>query len=102
MSKTLAEWKDRLNEVGLAWALAQNLPDIIADPQARANDFFVTFDHPQYGPIEEMACPIKLSKTPATIRTPAPEFSQHTEEILLEHGYTWEDCEQFKQQHIIA
>jgi crotonobetainyl-CoA:carnitine CoA-transferase CaiB-like acyl-CoA transferase len=33
---------------------------------------------------------------------PAPEFGQHTEEVLLEYGYSWEDIEQFKQQRIIA
>ena len=63
---------------------------------------FVAFDHPTYGRIEVIANPINLSKTPATIRMPAPEFSQHTEEVLLEYGYTWEDIEQFKQQGIIA
>ncbi|MFC1982932.1 CaiB/BaiF CoA transferase family protein [Chloroflexota bacterium] len=102
LSKTLAEWKDRFNEAGLPYAPAQKLTEVTADPQARANDFFATFDHPTYGPIEVIACPIKLSKTPASIRTPAPEFSQHTEQVLLEHGYTWEDIEQFKQQGIIA
>lgn len=33
---------------------------------------------------------------------PAPEFGQHTEEILLEYGYTWEDIARFKQEGIIA
>jgi crotonobetainyl-CoA:carnitine CoA-transferase CaiB-like acyl-CoA transferase len=32
---------------------------------------------------------------------PAPEFSQHTEEILLEHGYAWEDITQLKDQGVI-
>jgi len=36
------------------------------------------------------------------VRKPAPEFGQHTEEILLEYGYTWEDITQFKEQGIIA
>jgi len=33
---------------------------------------------------------------------PAPELGQHTEEILLEHGYTWQDIARFKEQGIIA
>jgi crotonobetainyl-CoA:carnitine CoA-transferase CaiB-like acyl-CoA transferase len=33
---------------------------------------------------------------------PAPEFGQHTEEILLENGYTWQDIAEFKQQGVIA
>ena len=102
LSKALDEWRVRLTEAGLPWAPIQSLPEVISDPQARANDFFATYDHPTYGRIEIVANPIKLSKTPATVRMPAPEFGQHTEEVLLEHGYTWEDIEQFKEEGVIA
>lgn len=100
LSKTLAEWKPRLR--GLPFSPIQNFLEVVNDPQARANDFFVPFDHPAYGRIEVIASPINLSETPATIRMPAPEFGQHTEEVLLECGYTWEDIAQFKEQRIIA
>lgn len=99
-SKTLDEWKARLSEI--PYGPIQNFIEVINDPQARANDFFVPIDHPTYGRMEVVASPILLSKTPATIRTPAPEFGQHTEEILLEYGYTWEDIAGFKEQGIIA
>jgi len=100
--KTLNEWKIILNETGLNWAPIQTPREVVTDPQARANNFFATYDHPVYGQMEVVANPIKLSKTPATIRTPAPEFGQHTEEVLLELGYTWGDIMLFKQQKVIA
>jgi crotonobetainyl-CoA:carnitine CoA-transferase CaiB-like acyl-CoA transferase len=99
-TKTLYEWKPLL--AGIPYAPSQNYIEVINDPQARDNDFFVPFDHPNYGRIEVVANPIKLSENPATIRLPAPEFGQHTEEVLLEYGYTWEDIEQFKKQRVIA
>ena len=99
LTRTLDEWKVCL--AGIPFAPVQNLSEVIADPQAIANDFFLPFDHPTYGRIEVVANPIHLSKTPPTVRTPAPEFSQHTEEVLLECGYTWKDIERFKQQQII-
>jgi crotonobetainyl-CoA:carnitine CoA-transferase CaiB-like acyl-CoA transferase len=43
-----------------------------------------------------------MSETPATYRLPAPEFSQHTEEILLEIGYSWEDIAVLKQNGAVA
>ncbi|MFC1989567.1 CaiB/BaiF CoA transferase family protein [Chloroflexota bacterium] len=101
-SKTLDEWKIPLNEKEITWAPVQNLPEVITDPQARANDFYVPFDHPTYGRIEVIANPVRLSMSPEVISRPAPEFNQHTEEILLEHGYTWEDIKQFKEQGVIA
>jgi len=102
LSKTLGEWKIRLDNAGLPWAPVQNLPEVTADPQARANDFFVSYDHPTYGRIEVVANPIKLSKAPSKVRMPAPELGQHTEEVLLEYGYTWEDIARFKEQGVIA
>ncbi len=57
---------------------------------------------PTHGPMELVGNLIKLGKTPATIRIPGPEFSQHTEEILLELGYTWEDIDRFKELKVIA
>ena len=101
LSRTLDEWKLRFSEVVFPWAPIQTLPEVINDPQARANDLFVHLDHPTYGRIEVLACPIKLSKTPATVRTPAPESGQHTEEVLLELGYTGEDIARFREQGAI-
>jgi crotonobetainyl-CoA:carnitine CoA-transferase CaiB-like acyl-CoA transferase len=101
MSRTLAEWKIRLTEASFPWGPVQTLPEVIIDPQARANGFFVPFEHPNYGRIELVANPVNLSETPATIRTLAPEFGQHTEETLLECGYSWADIGEFKKERVI-
>ena len=102
LTRTLDEWKVRLTSAGLPWAPVASLPEVISDPQARANDFFAAYEHPTHGPIEIVANPMHLSKTPASVRMPAPEFGQHTEEILLEYGYIWEDIARFKEQGVIA
>ena len=102
LSKTLKEWQPILNREGIPWAASQTLSEVVDDPQAKANDFFVAFDHPTHGPMKVAANPINLSKTPSTVRLPAPEFSQHTEEILLEAGYSWEDIIRLKEDEIIA
>jgi len=100
LSKTLDEWKPRIE--GIPHAVHQSLREVINDPQARANDFFVAYDHPVYGRIEALANPVMLSETPASVRMPAPECGQHTEEVLLEYGYTWEDIAQLKDRGIIG
>jgi len=101
-SKTLDESKKCLSEAGIPFGPQQKLSEVINDPQAKANDYFVPFNHPTYGRIEVVANPIRLSENPATLRMPAPEFSQHTEEVLLEIGYNWDDIAQLKQQGVIA
>lgn len=99
-SKTLAEWKPLF--IDIPSSPVQKLTEVANDEQARANDFFVTLDHPVHGPIEVVAPPVKFSRTPASVRKAAPEHGQHTEEVLLEYGYTWEDITQFKEQGLIA
>ena len=81
--KDLKEVFQRLTENGIPFALQQKISEVIHDPQARANNYFAQFDHPEHGPIEIPASPLALSETPATYRLPAPRFSQHTEETLL-------------------
>ncbi len=93
-SKTLEEWLPLLE--GIPYAPVQSLKEAVTDIQAKASDCFVSYDHPSQGRIEQVANPVKMSKTPSSIRMPAPEFGQHTEEILLEYGYTWDDIIAFK------
>jgi len=99
LTKTLDEWRPLISN--LPASPYQTLIDVIRDPQAKANSFFIPYDHPNYGRMEIMASPVNMSQTPATIRMPAPEFGQHTEEVLLETGYSWEEIERFKEEEVI-
>jgi len=99
LGRTLEEWKDILS--GIPFASLQNLVEVTSDPQARANGMFVSYEHPTYGRIEGVANPVNLSKTPATVRMPAPELGEHTEQVLVEFGYTRDDVALFKQQGVI-
>jgi crotonobetainyl-CoA:carnitine CoA-transferase CaiB-like acyl-CoA transferase len=100
LSKTLAEWRPLLTF--MPNATIQTMLEAVNDPQARANGMFITTDHPVHGKLEVIANPVNLSKTPASYRLPAPEFSQHTEEVLLESGYTWDDIAGFKERGVIG
>ena len=99
-TRPLAEWLPRFERIPSA--PIQKLLEVVNDPQAKANDFFVKLDHPAYGPIDVIAPPVKFSQTPASVRTAAPEFGQHTEEVLIEAGYTWEQIEEFHKKGVIA
>ena len=99
-SKTLAHWKQRL--AGFPGSAVQNSKEVIADAQARANDHFVSFDHPEHGAQEMVAGPMKLSKTPASAGKPAPSLGEHTGEILKAHGYTPGEIAQLRRQGVVA
>jgi len=75
--------------------------EVINDPQALANNFYVEVEHPDAGNIRLLTTPVQFSRNPASLRTTCPELGQHNEEILLELGYTWDDIAQLKEQGVI-
>jgi len=99
LGKPLAQWRPLMGDIPAS--PMQTLVEVMNDPQAIANDYFPEYDHPGYGPMKIVASPVNLSETPATVREPAPEFGQHTEEILMEAGYSWEEIEAFQEEGII-
>ena len=66
-----------------------------------ANNYIIEYDHPAAGKMKMMGMPVHLSQTPGSVRTPAPEFGEHTEEVLLELGYTWEDIAGLREEEAI-
>jgi crotonobetainyl-CoA:carnitine CoA-transferase CaiB-like acyl-CoA transferase len=77
--------------------------DVANDPQILDNKYVVEYEQPSLGKIKSAGCPIKFHKTPAGVQSPAPEFGQHTEEVLLEiGGYSWDEITQFKEEGVIG
>ena len=76
-----------------------DLPD---DPQVRANDYIVPLEHPTFGRVETVGMPFELTETPGKVRRAAPEFGEHTEEILTDVcGYSWDDVARLKEAKAI-
>jgi crotonobetainyl-CoA:carnitine CoA-transferase CaiB-like acyl-CoA transferase len=92
-TKPADEWVALFRRHDLLIEVVQDYGEIGADPQVIENHMLDTLDHPAHGPLQMVAAGVNLSATPATIRTPAPEYGQHTEEVLLEAGYSWEEIE---------
>lgn len=96
-SASRQEWGSRLDAHGLIWAPVQSLEEVMVDPQVRANDFLTEVEHPSFGPYEAIATPLKFGRSEVGARGPAPAAGQHTEEVLLEAGYTWEDLTRLRE-----
>lgn len=94
LTRTRDEWIKGFEAVDIPVGPVNDYGDLANDPQMEANDYIVNFNHPAAGPIKVVGPPVRLSKTPGSIRTGAPELGQHKEEVLLEYGFTWDDIAQ--------
>ena len=90
-TRTTAEWVARLRAAQQRFAPVRTHAEVAVDPQAFANGYLFRATHPTWGEITVMGNPIRFSATPAHPAVVAPELGQHTEEVLLAHGFTRED-----------
>jgi crotonobetainyl-CoA:carnitine CoA-transferase CaiB-like acyl-CoA transferase len=96
------EWVEDLCGQGLPVAPVQDYGQLARDPQVIANDYVVDYDH-RSGDRRRIVGPaVQLMGTPGSIRHGAPEFDQHTEEVLLEFGFSWDDVSRLKAEGAIG
>ncbi len=101
--RSAAEWVERLDEHGIPASPVNNLADLAADPQAWANGYLAEMHCDEVNrDVVVRGLPVRLSKTPGSVRTLGPELGQHTEEILVDVlGYSWDDIGELKTQGAI-
>ena len=95
------EWIDLMKKADIPCGPVNDYLDVASDPQVLANGYIQELEHPNLGKIRVPSSPIKMSKHETGARHFAPELGQHTEEILLEMGYSWDEIAALKDQQVI-
>ncbi len=85
------DWVEFLCARGLPVAPVQDYGQVADDPQVVANNYIVPFELPDGTPSRMVGPAVQLARSPGTIRHRAPEFGEHTEEVLLEFGFDWDE-----------
>jgi len=100
-TRTTADWCARMRAADQRFGPVNDYAAVAAYEQAYANGYLREANHPQWGPIKAVGSPINLSETPAAPADWAPELGQHTEEVLLAAGYTWEELVRLREAGVI-
>jgi crotonobetainyl-CoA:carnitine CoA-transferase CaiB-like acyl-CoA transferase len=87
-SKTRAEWKAFIDELDAMIEPVLDIDEALDSDLVRERDMVVEWDQPELGPVRQLGVPVKLSRTPGTVHSPAPAFGEHTEDVLREAGFS--------------
>lgn len=101
-ARTTAEWETLLLEADIPHMPLRTLRGMVEDEHLAAIGFFAPAEHPVEGNVLTMRVASRWSKTQPTPSGPAPRLGEHTEELLLEHGFSKAEVAAFTRAGCVA
>ena len=80
--RTTVQWIEGLDALGVPCGPINTIDKVVNHPQILAREMIAKVSHDITGSVEVPGVPIKLSKTPGQVTTPAPALGEHTAKIL--------------------
>jgi crotonobetainyl-CoA:carnitine CoA-transferase CaiB-like acyl-CoA transferase len=80
-TRPAAEWLGMMEVAGVPCAPVQSVGEALADPVLTQRDGVWPMEGATYGTVPTVASPLRLSRTPAALRAPAPALGAHTDAV---------------------
>lgn len=100
-TQPVAHWVDLLNEAGVPAGPLYSIPQMCEDPQVRQQQMTQRLTTPEGAAVGVITQPVRLGRTPASIAATAPDWGEHTEEMLLEAGYSADEIGDLKSRGVV-
>ena len=78
------DWISALQAAGVPCGPIHDIAQTFDDEQVKARGLAVSLEHPKFGSVPSVACPIRYSATPLTHDVPPPMLGEHVDEVLSE------------------
>lgn len=94
-------WLALCDQAGVPAGPINDFAQAMADEHYLARGMVQEIEHPVIGKMKTIGFPSKFSLTPSQIRSPAPLFAQHTDEVLETLGFSCEQREVLRKEGCI-
>jgi crotonobetainyl-CoA:carnitine CoA-transferase CaiB-like acyl-CoA transferase len=101
-TRTLDDWRRRLDTLKGVWSPVQTALEIHDDAQVVANGYLPKIATAEGVELAVVANPVRFNEIAARPRAAAPAHGQHTEEVLLGAGLDWNDLARLKDSGTIT
>jgi crotonobetainyl-CoA:carnitine CoA-transferase CaiB-like acyl-CoA transferase len=103
MERTRQQWQAFASEHDCCLEPVLELDEALDSELVRARGMVVELDQPGAAtPVRQLGPPIKLSRTPASVREPGPALGEHTLEVLRDAGYSDDEIAALEQAGAVA
>jgi len=96
-----AELVKRLDAADVPCGPVNSVAEAFAEDQVRHLGVVTTVDHPARGPVGVLRSPIRMSRTGASPKSPAPLASADTDAVLGDLGYGADEIAQLHAEHVV-
>ena len=100
-TRPVAYWVDLLNEAGVPAGPLYSIPQMCEDPQVLQQQMTQRLTTPEGAAVGVITQPVRLDRTPASITATAPEWGEHTEEMLMEAGYSADEIDDLRRRGVV-
>ena len=90
-----------LEDAGVPATPVNTVAQVMNDAQTAARQMIERVTHPRLGEIPVIGTPVKYSRMRPGVRRPAPMQGEHTDEVLMECGYSAEEIRALRAKKVV-